>query len=71
MFLFRGSHVSICVHGRVVEVVVVGGRHPSLSSIGKSPMALASDVAPLLSKERADEPDGLWATKQYGDLKVL
>ncbi|CAN0273591.1 unnamed protein product [Pylaiella littoralis] len=32
-------------------------------------MALASDVAPLLSKERADEPGGLWATKQYGDLK--
>lgn len=33
-------------------------------------MALVSDVAPLLSKERANEPDGLWATKQYGDLKV-
>lgn len=33
-------------------------------------MDLASDVAPLLSKERADEPGGLWATKQYGDLKV-
>ncbi|CAM9380469.1 unnamed protein product [Ectocarpus sp. 12 AP-2014] len=32
-------------------------------------MALASDVAPLLSDERADEPGGLWATKQYGDLK--
>ncbi|CAM9842398.1 unnamed protein product [Ectocarpus fasciculatus] len=32
-------------------------------------MSLASDVAPLLSKERADEPGGLWATKQYGDLK--
>lgn len=29
------------------------------------------DVVPLLSEERADEPDGLWATKQYGDLKVL
>lgn len=28
------------------------------------------DVAPLLAKERADDPDGLWATKQYGDLKV-
>lgn len=33
-------------------------------------MALVSDVAPLLSKERASEPGGLWATKQYGDLKV-
>eukprot|EP00752_Nemacystus_decipiens_P016507 g14756.t1 len=32
-------------------------------------MALVSDVAPLLSKERANEPGGLWATKQYGDLK--
>ncbi|CAM9407626.1 unnamed protein product [Scytosiphon promiscuus] len=32
-------------------------------------MDVANDVAPLLSKERADEPGGLWATKQYGDLK--
>ena len=33
-------------------------------------MPHAHDVAPLLSKERADDPDTLWATKQYGDLKV-
>lgn len=27
-------------------------------------------ITPLLSEERADEPDGLWATKQYGDFQV-
>lgn len=48
-----------------------GERHPSPSSLSHGDlMALVSDVAPLLSKERANEPGGLWATKQYGDLKV-
>ena len=46
-----------------------GDNIPLLSRLSIA-MALASDVAPLLSKERADEPGGLWATKQYGDLKV-
>lgn len=34
-------------------------------------MPFEHDVVPLLSEERADEPDGLWATKQYGDFKVI
>lgn len=29
------------------------------------------DITALLSEERADEPRGLWATKQYGDFKVV
>ena len=29
-----------------------------------------TDLSPLLSEERADDPEGLWATKQYGDFKV-
>ena len=36
----------------------------------RSLLSVVHDVPPLLSKERADDPDGLWATKQYGDLKV-
>ena len=33
-------------------------------------LPVVHNVAPLLAKERAEDPDGLWATKQYGDLKV-
>lgn len=36
----------------------------------RSLLPVIHDVPPLLAKERADDPDGLWATKQYGDLKV-
>lgn len=62
----KNSNLSIALIG----IWIWGGDNIPLLSRLPIAMALASDVAPLLSKERADEPGGLWATKQYGDLKV-